>query len=197
MPRLRRLLPLESILEVGAGCSAVAPALTELGLPLRRLTLLDGSAKMLAHSRRWLEGGATLLIGDATATELPSETFDLIVSSLGDPYNGEGFWLEVKRLLRPHGTCLFTLPSPEWASRFRITEDATSAEFVLKDGRSLSMPSLIPDQAAQEKIIRDAGLKIIEIQSLAGAESKRTISPKLRISDDPMFPVLKGYVTRR
>jgi SAM-dependent methyltransferase len=152
---------------------------------------------MLSYSRQYDKAGAILLLGDATATALPAESFDLVVSSLGDPYNSPEFWREVKRLLRPTGTCLFTTPSPEWASRFRSAHEATNAEFVLSDGRKLWVRSHIPDQATQEGMIEHAGLRIAETEGISVAGLSDTISPKLRVSDDPTLPVVRGYVVQR
>jgi len=84
-----------------------------------RLTLLDQSSQMLAHSQEWERKGARLLVGNAWRTELPAASFELVVAALGDPYNCVIFWHEVARLLEWGGVCLFTTPAPEWATRFR------------------------------------------------------------------------------
>ncbi len=186
-----------SILEVGAGASTVASALRALGLSLHGLTLLDSSPNMLSYSRHFEKDGAALLLADATATHLPSESFDLIVSSLGDPYNSPEFWHEVRRLLRPKGTCLFTTPSPEWASRFRAAHEATKAEFVLSDGRTLWVPSLIPDKATQQGMIERTHLRITQTENMSVAGLTSVISPKLLVSDDTTLPVVRGYVVQR
>jgi hypothetical protein len=107
------------ILEVGARRSIVAPVLAEAGLGLATLTLLDKSAAMLAHSLKWKERGASMIIADARATTLRSASFDLVVASLCDPYNCIHFWQETRQVLASDGICFATLPAHEWAARFR------------------------------------------------------------------------------
>src|SRR5882762_6235910 len=121
-----------TILEVGAGRSMVAPLMTGVGLQLDRLTLLDCSSVMLAYSQPWACSGAKLVVADAQSTGLARSSFNLIVASLGDPYNRLPFWQEVSRLLRSGGICLFTSPAFEWASRFR-GGDSDYAEFLLRE----------------------------------------------------------------
>jgi SAM-dependent methyltransferase len=152
---------------------------------------------MLSYSKHLSNAGAHLLLASATKVPFPSERFDLIVSSLGDPYNNLEFWEEVSRLLRPRGVCLFTTPSPEWASRFRSQGEQAKAEFVLRDGHRVWVPSLIPDQAAQKDLITDAGLRITETEGMSLASLNGLISPKLRVSDNPAMPVVRGYVVQK
>ena len=87
------------VLEMGAGRSLVAPIMAAELLPLKKLILLDNSPAMLKYSQRWRAHGADFIIGEASNTALPAGNIQLIVSSLGDSYNGPQFWREVNRLL--------------------------------------------------------------------------------------------------
>lgn len=134
LPKLQSLSGQERILETGSGRSIVAPCWRSLGHPLDSVTLLDSSPEMLAYSAEWRSHGAHLLVADAERTDLPAGSFDIIVSSLGDPYNTGRFWSEVARLLSRDGKCYFTTPAVEWASAFRPPESRSAAEFVRADG---------------------------------------------------------------
>ena len=130
-----------AILEVGAGRSIVAPFIAASGMPLSRVTLLDQSRHMLEYSTEWAWRGANLLVADAATSGLLSESFQLIVSALGDPYNEGSFWQEVSRLLSSGGVCLFTTPAPEWSERFRAGSDPKAAEFLLANGNKVLVSS--------------------------------------------------------
>ncbi len=126
----------KNVLEVGCGRSIVAEILVNNEISLNGLTLLDSSPRMLSYSEQWQQRGASLVVADAQDTRLLSHSFHLIISSLGDPYNGAPFWSEIERLLMVGGACLFTTPSYEWAQRFRRGTDFHSAEFLRSDGIS-------------------------------------------------------------
>ena len=170
-PRIRKIVTAEStVLELGAGRSSVAPISLARGFPLASLILLDQSARMLEHSRKWARQGVRLVIGDAWSTGLPAASFQLIVSSLGDPYNGYPLWREVARLLDREGICLFTTRAPEGAERFRAPSETTVAEFILADGSTVRVRSDIPPLERQKEVISAAGLQIEEIESLTAVD---------------------------
>jgi phosphatidylethanolamine/phosphatidyl-N-methylethanolamine N-methyltransferase len=101
-------LPGTRVLEMGVG--------TGLALPLyaadRRVTGIDLSAEMLAHARKRaadLPQVEALLEADATATGLPSASFDVaaamfVASVVPDP---RALLAEMRRVLRPGGTLVF------------------------------------------------------------------------------------------
>ena len=154
------ILQSRSICEVGPGRSLVAEFFLSARDNLDRLVLVDESASMLAYSEKWRDAGATLKIGSAFSLPVPSNAFDLVVSCLGDPYNTFSFWTEVRRVLVPGGTCLFTTPSFDWAHSFRIASDSKymeSADFELFDGTHIQLPSFIRPPADQAILIRSAG----------------------------------------
>jgi SAM-dependent methyltransferase len=187
-----------NILEVGSGRSSVAPLLSERNQLMNRLTLLDQSPGMLAHSQEWGRKGARMIIANACRTELPTATFDLIVAALGDPYNCMGFWREVARLLKRGGICLFTTPAPEWATRFRQPDSPSHAEFVIADGTRLLVPSYILPLDQQVRMITDAGLLVIEVGSLNAERLSGIHSPKLLLDEaTTSLPIVRGFVAQR
>lgn len=198
IPRIHKYAQVASnMLEVGAGRSVGAPVMVSEGLPLVNLTLLDLSPGMLDHSRKWAARGAHFIIGDACNTGLPSTSFQLIVSSLGDPYNYLTFWQEIRRLLDRVGVCLFTIPAPEWAARFRAKSDPAIAEFLLTTGARVLVRSNIPPIEKQIEMITTAGLRVDEMQDLSSADLAGPRSPKLIIEHDTAhLPIVRGLKIR-
>jgi ubiquinone/menaquinone biosynthesis C-methylase UbiE len=189
---LKHLLKTWAILEVGAGKSVVAEAVKASHSNVK-LTLLDSSKEMLAISKGWAEF-AEFVVADARSTGLPKASFDLIVSSLGDPYNTNEFWQEANRLLRPRGVCLFTTPAPEWALAFRDKNHSSEAEFVLSDGRTVFVPSFVPTYEEQVSLIERSGMNIDSVEEFCVSDLTGGISPKLRANlrvENPV--VLRGF----
>ena len=187
-----------SILEVGAGNSCVAAILHARGYQLNDLDITDASAPMLAHSERWKTCGAVLAISEARSINRADGTLGLLVASLGDPYNVPEFWLEVCRVIRPGGAVLFTIPSFEWAVRFRAagvsTQKLHEAEFELRDGRVVSLPSFILPLEEQVKMMEKAGLMLVNFESL-GADALPTDrrSPKIDVFASDASSLVWGF----
>lgn len=162
------------VLEVGAGNSCAAAILHARGYSLNGLEITDASSRMLAHSEGWRRFGASLTICDARSIKRSDASVGLLIASLADPYNDPAFWAEIQRVVRPGGTVLVTIPSFQWAARFRAThgdvEVISEAEFILRDGRLISVPSFILPLYEQVQVMEDAGLMIVQFESL-GANS--------------------------
>lgn len=187
--------------EVGPGKSVVAELLAADDVPLGRLVLIDSSPSMLAYSKGRVSRGVRLLIGDATALPLVSESVDLLVSSLGDSYNVGALWREVYRVLRPGGMSLFTTPSYDWARSFRRTENPDNmmlAEFELSDGRHVAVPSWIYPVRSQVNLIESSGLLVKDLADVAISDLKSgRLSPKLVIERGMDASVVTGYVVSK
>ena len=189
------------VCEVGPGKSLVAELLAERGVPVDGLILIDSSPSMLRYSEKWAHTGAQLVIGDAFILPLASESVDLVVASLGDAYNDHHFWRDVERVLRTGGISLFTTPSYDWAAAFRNTDDPfmmTLAEFLLRDGRTLYVPSRIYPRDDQIKLVEDSDLVVIEVNEIpiSVLESKH-LSPKLTPRRGRDASIVTGYVIRK
>jgi SAM-dependent methyltransferase len=199
LPRIRALPDYAvPIIDVGCGRSLVAEAIHSMRRNLQSVTLLDSSADMLNHSRRWETEGARLIVADATKTELANCSFAVLVASLGDPYNTPAFWQEAYRLLKPNGICLFTTPSPEWAHEFRKSTQRDNAEFVLSDGSVMLVPSYIPCTNDQTAMIEAAGFSLSERFVLHLSDISGPVSSKL-LSKQPGRdrPILRGFSMQR
>jgi SAM-dependent methyltransferase len=145
------------------------------------LLITDSSASMLAYSAKWRSRRARLAVADASRLPVPSDSVELLVASLGDPYNEAAFWSEACRVLAPGGRLVFTTPSHEWAWAFRQGDAASeTAEFELSDGRRICVPSVIHPIAEQTSMIAAAGMIVARVTdvTLGDIDSAR-MSPKL------------------
>lgn len=196
-PKILQLQGVEqSLVEVGTGCSLLAPNWLARGGLASNLMLIDSSPAMLAHSTEWILKGVKSEVADASSIPVPDASVDVLVSSLGDPYNTAAFWLEVARVLRRGGIALFTTPSSEWASSFRPPNEIESAEFVRRDGAILMLPSHVPSEAAQLQMFSNAGLTLREVQSLTAGDLASPPAPKLLCVASGV-PLLRGFTLVR
>jgi ubiquinone/menaquinone biosynthesis C-methylase UbiE len=195
--RIDRLLArTRTILEVGAGRSVVAKILKEHRSKVE-LTLLDSSSEMLSASQDWAKS-SNFVVADAQSTGLPQGYFDLVISSLGDPYNTFEFWREISRLLQPNGICLFTTPAPEWARSFRDMSNLKEAEFILSTGATVRVPSFVPSHEEQLALVESAGLKVESVEVFSVSDLTGRVSPKLECNLDSESPiVLRGFEIRK
>jgi SAM-dependent methyltransferase len=183
--------------EVGAGKSFVAEFLTQKSRTVDHLILMDSSPSMLAYSKQWASFGAHLVLSNAEMLPLASDSMELLVSSLGDPYNSKEFWNEAYRVLRRGGLSFFTTPSYDWAVAFRPRDDEEarmSAEFQLSDGARALVPSWIYSVSEQLRLIESSGLVVKSVAHvpLSALESER-LSPKLLVGDADAS-VVTGFV---
>ncbi len=188
IPWLRELATADtSILEVGAGYSMVSEWLAGDKRRLGRIVVTDLSWNMLHYS---LDHGlgAELVVCDAQQLPFSVNSFDIVVASLGDPYNTIQFWKEAKRVLKKGGHVLFTTPSFEWAQQFRNGENL--AEFEMSSGKVLAVPSYVLPVVAQCALIRKSGSTPIRISQVDESQLKNTPrSPKLRPGS-----IVSGYI---
>jgi SAM-dependent methyltransferase len=190
-----------SVCEVGAGKSLLAELVAGTNGNLGSLILVDESPSMLRYSEAWRNLGVKLRVASAFALPFATATFDVLVSCLGDPYNSIAFWQEAHRVLKPHGKCLFTTPSWEWARAFRDVTDAVSmhsSAFELADGSRISLPSHIYPEQDQIEIMKSAGLAVSAVSHVSIADlAGQKLSPKLVLTRGTDVDVVTGYVGTR
>jgi SAM-dependent methyltransferase len=188
------------VCEVGVGMSAVAELLSGNHPARDQLILIDSSPTMLRYSRSSVSKTTHLVLGDATKLPIANNEIDLLVASLGDPYNVPDFWYEAGRVLKPGRTVLFTTPAFAWADAFRILSaaDPESAEFELVDGGRVCVPSWVYPAAAQRQMIEDADLTLLQRVSVRISElSRGPLSPKLLIDRGPDAEIVEGYLAAK
>jgi SAM-dependent methyltransferase len=197
---LRSCLPETSqrnVLDAGAGRSLVAELMLQEHQTLQDLVALDSSPHMLSFSNGFRSRGIGLLLGDCRRMPLSDESFDIVVSILGDPYNGREFWREVRRVLEPGGVAIFTTPAYDWAVAFRSATALDVAEFVLVDDTQLQTPSFVYPNRRQRELIEAEGLLIKEVLEVPIAAASEPHSPKLLDSRGPNAPIVTGYVATK
>ncbi len=154
---------------------------------------------MLEHSRRWEALGAELRCARAHALGEREATASLVVAGLGDPYNTGNFWSEAVRVLAPGGHVLFTMPSFDWAERYREEERSPldRAAFALRDGQVVYLASLIYSLDEQVRTIRAAGLTLIRFDALDISDlGIEPVSQKIRIVG-ASTPIVWGFLARK
>lgn len=185
------------ICDVGAGKSVVFELLRHKA-DLHNLFLLDSSTSMLAYSQQALKYGAHFTIGDASNMPFRSNTLDILISSLGDPYNMPNFWKESNRVLMKNGIMIFTTPAYEWATFFRKSYNSDSinwAEFKLKDGGLILVPSYIYSHNQQLDIFDKNGFIVKQIEHARVSDLKsRKLSPKILINPHQNIEIVTGYL---
>jgi ubiquinone/menaquinone biosynthesis C-methylase UbiE len=184
------------ILEIGCGRSLVAEILLAKGTSLTNLTLVDSSVAMLNYSAVFARAGATLVNCDAEQLAILDQSADVVVASLGDPFNTPPFWTHVQRIMRRGGRVLFTTPSFEWSSgfRFEMSQPADLAEFVTRDGSSVFVPSFVYSEREQVEVLARAGLTVRAVDHATIADLGIVhLSPKLRAQRDG-GAIVTGYL---
>ena len=189
------------VVEVGAGMSSMAPILQSRGISLRRLLITDASAAMLAYSRDWEHSGARLKVAPADDLPVLNDSAALLVAGLADPYNTQAFWCEATRIVAPGGLVIVTLPSFEWAIRYRrhhSPETVETAEFELRNGARIRVPSLIYSLSSQIKLIHASGLSVVEFRTLSvQALGDQHRSPKLEVFERGFSSLVWGFIARK
>jgi ubiquinone/menaquinone biosynthesis C-methylase UbiE len=198
---LRSVRDKSQICEVGAGKSLVAEVLAENRRNWGSLTLVDESASMLHYSDGLKDARVRLVVASAFGLPFDPESFDVVASCLGDPYNVISFWTEVHRVLKPHGKCLFTTPSWEWATAFRDISDTSSMHssvFELSDGSQISLPSHIYSEHDQIRHFGSACLTVSNVARVSIRElAEQRLSPKLVLCRGGDANVVTGYAATK
>jgi hypothetical protein len=120
----------------------------------------------------------------------------LFISILGDPYNSCHLWAEAARVLKPGSSLFFTTPAEEWAHAFR--GHSREAEFLLRSGQQVRVPSIILRRDDQLKAIESAGLRVEDVRAInIGDLSPEHRAPKLLIDRGLSAPVVTAYRARR
>lgn len=153
------------LLETGAGLTCFDDPSINFKSDRFDITLQDSSAEMLQHSRDFFDNNAHFIISDARSIPVRDDEFDLVVSSLADPYNDEFFWKEVARVTCDGGYWLLTVPSHDWAKEFRSTDQAQVAEFFLANGEIIGVPSLTYDVGNLISNIGKFGPRLIKYEA--------------------------------
>jgi len=187
--------------EIGAGKALLAEILSLRERDKNKLIIMGSVPSMLAYSLQFANRRTCLVTGDALNLPITSESLDVIVSSLGDPYNELKFWREAHRALRDRGTLIFTTPAYDWAVAFRSKTDVSDmmlAEFELLEGKQVFVPSWIYPRADQIAMIEKSGLFVQEYAKVPLlALNSEHLSPKLLSERGSDAGVVEGYLVTK
>jgi ubiquinone/menaquinone biosynthesis C-methylase UbiE len=177
---LREILTSDvAVLETGAGRSTVAEWLAKHPLDLRAFFATDIALEMLGYTCATSRRPPILCVCDAEALPFAANSFQVVVSSLADPYNTPVFWRELSRVVRTSGYVLFTTPSFNWAHEYR--NGVSFAEFATEDGQLITVPSFIESSRVQQRMMELAGFVVDDHIDFHEQQVQHTLrSPKLR-----------------
>jgi SAM-dependent methyltransferase len=198
---LARLVDSPRILEVGAGRSVfveLAPSFSHL---LGRATVTDHSLGMMRHTDL-IASGINLVCADAETLPFTDGGFDLLIASLGDPYNTERFWREASRVMAKGGRCIFTTPAAPWSDRFRRERQSGHqglAVFEIEGGSTVAVPSLVMSPLEQISFISKCGLMTTDVWSFTRDmfPDGLPLSPKIFEFTQSATPVVSQFVVRK
>ena len=176
----------QSILETGAGLSVFAGLISSEIALNNKLVLQDRSCEMLAHSLNANVGPAEYIVCDARQIPVQENEFDLIVSSLADPYNDSHLWGEISRVIKPGGSWILTTPSIDWAGQFREKEELKFAEFLRADGQIFSVPSFTYSVGQMINSVEAHGARIQEYCGMTTSSVAGNVSEKLNVGNNPV-----------
>jgi len=197
---LRSLPAAGRTLDLGAGRSVVPEVEAQSSRSLGSIVLFDGSRDMLANNESEFLVRCESIIGEPSKIPMVSEGIDLILSSLGDPYNNPSVWKECARLLTRFGRLIYTTPAYEWMLRYRVEEEGAPehiSRFVDRTGAVHDLPSFVYDPRTQSDLFGKAGLLVEETKVCYADEVPGPLSPKLVNCSKERLPIVRGFLLRR
>ncbi len=197
---LRALPAMGRTLDLGAGRSVVPEVELQSLRSLSSIVLFDGSRDMLANNEPEFLARCEAIVGEPSNIPLVNEGVDLIISSLGDPYNNQNVWKECARLLTKFGRLIYTTPAYEWMVRYRVEEEGAPehiSRFVDRNGAVHDLPSFVYDPRTQSDLFGKAGLLVEETKVCYADEVPGPLSPKLVNCSKERLPIVRGFLLRR
>ena len=162
-----------SILEIGPGQGWLRKTCL---WPSIKYDIVELTREMAGHNM-----ADNTIIASVANMPIPSHTYDVVLSSLGDPYFYPAALCEICRVLKPGGLFAFSLPSDQWARALRGDADETTT-FISESGQAAQTYSFVFPREELENLLIDCGFEIIQLDSLKGSvitKTKEPISPAL------------------
>lgn len=132
------------------------------------------------------------VVGDATALPVLDATFDGLFASLCDPYNTPRFLAEARRVLRPGGRLLMTVPNHAWVRHNQAHEGILNAAVVVGRRGPIIVPSYVRAPDEQIQLLADHGFASVKVFHAPLVEVVKAIgmtSPRLLDSSGrPLSP---------
>jgi ubiquinone/menaquinone biosynthesis C-methylase UbiE len=135
--------PGDRVLEVGCGAGHLLAR-----LPAGRAVGLDLAESLLARTARRLDGRAVLVQGDAAALPFATASFDRVYCSevLEHVVDPAAAVREIRRVLRPHGTAVLSVPNERLINRVKATLRRLGAWNLVMRRADYAMPERMDDE---------------------------------------------------
>lgn len=164
------------ILEVGPGQGWLAK---KIALPSQSYSTIDISTNMQSTSVSKYN-----YVGTIRNTNFKENNFDVIISSLADPYLFPSAILEIRRILKNNGIFIFTTPSSKWSKNVRNNKLNNKTTFLLHDESTAEVFSFTFTLQELITILEELQMKVIfsEELSLPANTLKISISPAISLA---------------
>lgn len=193
--------PDSSALDLGTGRGYLLPL---LGTRFHKVVALDLSIEMLKHIDL-PTGNVFQACGSAFQLPFADHLFDVIVSSLADPYlRGEALH-EVGRVLKKQGVLILSSPTRDWSDAVR-SEKPANTRFISSSGADNEVYSFTYTNNGLLHLIIQSGFQIEYFCVVRGEELRRysrVISPALTQAAQHLgiefdrLPILQLLVAKR
>ncbi|MDR2145419.1 MAG: methyltransferase domain-containing protein [Tannerella sp.] len=161
----------DKILEIGPGKDWLQK---NFKLPTTQYFSIDVSAQMLKEQ---LEENR--YVGSVRNMPFPDNSFDVVISSLADPYFYPSAICDIHRVLKPNGKFIFTTPSSVWSNAIR-NDNTNKTTFVLKSGDKSEVFSFTFTMPEIVEILKICNFEIINCEEIkAISEINEYISPAI------------------
>jgi SAM-dependent methyltransferase len=121
-------------------------------------------SEVMADRFEEAEGASDIKVQRGSARELkfPSNYFDVVIASLGDPFCYPTALCEVERVLKLGGRFILTAPAEDWVKVIRPENERQKTSFRLSKGGFAQVYSFTFEMETLEKLLAACGLKVQE-----------------------------------
>lgn len=200
----RQLGPKDNVLDLGTGRGYLAHKLSET---YSKVFSVDLAFQMLQFNGV-LTSQVKMVCGSAFNLPFLSDSFNVVVSSLADPFLIEAALVEISRVLKKDGRFICSSPSEVWSAAFRdhVNNSRLSTKFLHSSGLEVEVFSFTYTNDQLVQLLLSCGFIVEIIKTVSGKELKkhsRDISPallnasrKLKIELDDL-PIVQLLIARK
>lgn len=122
-----------------------------------------------------------MIISSISNCPISTDKYDIVVSSLGDPYFYPDALCEICRILKPGGRFAFSIPARQWADNLR-SDKTSKTTFISENGNKAETYSFVYNEQDLIELLPDCGFEVVEMKGITGgclADKKSPISPAI------------------